>query len=114
MQQEWREEVVHAIDQALAETSRLPSASRRCRKAPQRRATPAPALRAEQGAVEEGVQRLLEQVRKAAGKNALVPPRSAPRSEARSARCSGPAKRSRPPRPTCVKARSRPAAPWMR
>jgi hypothetical protein len=31
-------------------------------------------LRAEQGAIEEGVQRLLEQVRKTAGKNALVPP----------------------------------------
>jgi len=31
-------------------------------------------VRAEQGAIEEGVERLLEQVRKAAGKNALVPP----------------------------------------
>ncbi len=35
---------------------------------------PAGELRAEQGAIEEGVQRLIEQVRKTAGKNALVPP----------------------------------------
>jgi hypothetical protein len=35
---------------------------------------PTPGLRAEQGAIEEGLQRLLDQVRRTAGKNALVSP----------------------------------------
>ena len=42
--------------------------------APRRATSRAAAMRAEQGAIEEGVQRLLEQMRQAAGKNALVSP----------------------------------------
>jgi len=74
LQQEWRQEVVAAIDQALAETSRL---AERQLAVQQRLGSGGDAvgrLRAEQGALEEGVLRLLEQVRQAAGKNALVPP----------------------------------------
>ncbi len=74
MQQEWRQEVVAAIDQALAETSRL--AERQLDVQDQLRSggDAGSRMRAEQGAIEEGVQRLIDQVRKAAGKNALVPP----------------------------------------
>lgn len=73
MQQEWRQEVVAAIDQALAETSRL--AERQLDVQDQLRSggDAGSRMRAEQGAIEEGVQRLIDQVRKAAGKNALVP-----------------------------------------
>lgn len=73
MQQEWRQEVTAAIDQALAETGRLAERQLAVAEA-LRNGEPVAAVRADQGAVEEGVQRLLEQVRKAAGKNALVPP----------------------------------------
>ena len=74
MQEQWRQEVTAAIDQALAETGRLAERQLAVAEALQGGSEPTAALRAEQGAVEEGVQRLLEQVRKAAGKNALVPP----------------------------------------
>jgi hypothetical protein len=74
MQQQWREEVVQAIDQALAETGRLAERQLGVQEALRRGAEAGAELRAEQGALEEGVQRLLEQVRKTAGKNALVPP----------------------------------------
>ena len=74
MQQEWRQEVVGAIDQALAETSRL--AERQLAVDGQLRSggEAGSSLRAEQGAIEEGVQRLLDQMRKTAGQNALVSP----------------------------------------
>ena len=74
MQQEWRQEVVAAIDQALAETSRLAERQLGVQQQLRNRGDIGAAVRGEQGAIEEGVQRLLEQVRKAAGKNALVPP----------------------------------------
>jgi len=74
MQQEWRQEVVAAIDQALAETSRLAERQLAVQEQLQNGGDAGSAVRAEQGAIEEGVERLLEQVRKAAGKNALVPP----------------------------------------
>jgi hypothetical protein len=74
MQQQWREEVMQAIDQALAETGRLAERQLAVQEALRSGAEAGPALRAEQGAIEEGVQRLMEQVRKTAGKNALVPP----------------------------------------
>ncbi len=73
MQQQWREEVVEAIDQALAETGRLAERQLAVQDALRSGAEAGAQLRAEQGAIEEGVQRLLEQVRKTAGKNALVP-----------------------------------------
>jgi hypothetical protein len=74
MQQEWRQEVTDAIDRALAETGRLAERQLAVAEALRAGSQPISAIRAEQGAVEEGVQRLLEQVRKTAGKNALVPP----------------------------------------
>ena len=73
MQQEWRQEVVAAIDQALAETSRLAERQLAVQEQLRGGGDAGSRIRAEQGAVEEGVQRLLEQVRQAAGKNALVP-----------------------------------------
>ena len=74
MQQEWRQEVVAAIDQALAETSRLAERQLAVQEQLRNGGETGSAVRGEQGAIEEGVQRLLEQVRQAAGKNALVPP----------------------------------------
>jgi len=72
-QQEWREEVVAQIDRALLETTRL--AERQLAVAGQfRRGADGAGARAAQGAVEEGVQKLLEQVGAASGKNALVSP----------------------------------------
>ena len=72
-QQEWREEVVAQIDRALLETTRL--AERQLAVAGQfRRGADVAGARAAQGAVEEGVQKLLEQVGAASGKNALVSP----------------------------------------
>jgi hypothetical protein len=73
MQQQWRQEVMAAMDQALAETGRLAERQLAVQEALRTGAEAGPALRAEQGAIEEGVQRLLEQMRKTAGKNALVP-----------------------------------------
>jgi hypothetical protein len=74
MQQGWREEVTAAIDQALAETGRLAERQLDVQDALRAGADPTPGLRAEQGAIEEGLQRLLDQVRQTAGKNALVSP----------------------------------------
>jgi hypothetical protein len=74
MQQEWRQEVVTAIDQALAETSRLAERQLGVQEQLQRGGEAGSGLRAEQGAIEEGVQRLLDQMRMTAGKNALVSP----------------------------------------
>ena len=74
MQQEWRDEVTRDIDQALAEAGRLAERQLGVQDALKSGDDPSPGLRAEQGAIEEGVQRLLEQVRQAAGKNALVSP----------------------------------------
>ncbi|HUR94125.1 MAG TPA: hypothetical protein VMY76_06050 [Gemmatimonadales bacterium] len=74
MQQEWRQEVVAAIDQALSETSRLAERQLAVQERLRSGSGTGNDVRAEQGAIEEGVQRLVEQVRRAAGKNALVPP----------------------------------------
>ncbi|MEO6057879.1 MAG: hypothetical protein ABIQ49_13675 [Gemmatimonadales bacterium] len=74
MQEEWRQEVVAALDQALAETSRLAERQLAVQEQLLDGRDAGGQVRGEQGAIEEGVQRLLEQVRKAAGKNALVSP----------------------------------------
>jgi hypothetical protein len=66
--------VVTALDQALAETSRLAERELKVQEQLKGGGDANGRVRAEQGAIEEGVQRLLEQVRKAGGKNALVPP----------------------------------------
>jgi hypothetical protein len=76
MQQNWRREVVQAMDQALAETSRL--AERQLRvQGDLRDGDPGPSTRAEQAAIEEGVKKVLEQMKQAGGKNALVSPQIA-------------------------------------
>ncbi len=74
MQQEWRKEVVQAMDQALSETSRLAERQLRVQEQLRDAGTADASVRAEQAAIEEGVQKVLEQVRQAGGKNALVPP----------------------------------------
>jgi len=71
-QDEWREEVMKALDRALAETSRL--VERQLNVQQQLRKTPGAAARASQAAVEEGTGLLVDQLRSIAGKNALVPP----------------------------------------
>ncbi len=73
MAQDWRDEVLAQLDQALADVSRLGERQLEVSQGFERGESAA-RLRAEQGAVEEGVQRLQEQVREAAGKNALVSP----------------------------------------
>jgi hypothetical protein len=76
MQQDWRKEVVEAMDQALTETSRL--AERQLRVQDElRQGTPVAATRAEQAAIEEGVNKVLEQMKRTGGKNALVSPQIA-------------------------------------
>ena len=74
LQQQWRQEVVQAMDQALSETSRLAERQLRVQEQLRESGTQDPSTRAEQAAIEEGVQKVLEQVRQAGGKNALVPP----------------------------------------
>lgn len=73
MAQDWRDEVIEQLDRALADVSRLGEKQLEVSQGFER-GEPAAKLRAEEGAVEEGVQRLQEQVRQAAGKNALIPP----------------------------------------
>jgi hypothetical protein len=74
MQQQWRKQVVEALDQALSETSRLAERQLKVQEELGERGEPSASTRAEQAAIEEGVQKVLDQVRQAAGKNALVPP----------------------------------------
>ncbi len=73
LQQEWRDEVTKALDRALAEATRLGERQLGVERALRRGAPPA-LTRGDQGALEEGVQRLGNQLRSAAGKNALVSP----------------------------------------
>jgi hypothetical protein len=77
LQREWRRQVVEAMDEALTETSRLAERQLRVQDELREGETPSPATRSEQGAIEEGVQKLLEQMKRAAGKNALVSPQIA-------------------------------------
>ncbi|HTS89516.1 MAG TPA: DUF4175 family protein [Gemmatimonadales bacterium] len=71
MQQEWRNEVRQALDRALGDASRL--AERQLQVADAlKRGNLSAETRAEQGALEEGVRRLLDQVKDIGGKNALV------------------------------------------
>jgi colicin import membrane protein len=72
MAERWRDEVMEALEQTLAETSRL--AERQLAIQEQLRSgTPPQQLRSDQAAVSEGVQRLMDQVQGTQGKNALVP-----------------------------------------
>jgi uncharacterized protein DUF4175 len=71
LQSEWRKEVVQQLDEALADASRL--AERQLDVSESfRRGEVSPPVRSEQGAIQEGVERLLDQVKDIAGKNALV------------------------------------------
>ncbi len=73
-QEEWRAEVVRALDRALAETSRLAKRQLQVAADLQRGGALEEVLRA-QASVEEGVRQLVEQMKTAAGQNALVSPR---------------------------------------
>jgi hypothetical protein len=76
MQQEWRQEVMDAMDRAMTETTRL--TERQLSLSENfRRGDASAGTRSEQGALEEGVQNLLEQLQGASGKNALVSPQIA-------------------------------------
>lgn len=75
-QDAWREEVMRALDRALAETARL-SERQLTQSTALRRGDPLAAARAEQGSIEEGVQKLLEQITAVSGRNALVSPQIA-------------------------------------
>jgi hypothetical protein len=76
LQQRWRQEVTGAMDQALVETSRL--AERQLQVQEQLRSGAAStAIRSEQAAIEEGLDKILDQVKQAGGKNALVSPQIA-------------------------------------
>jgi hypothetical protein len=77
MQREWRRQVVEAMDQALSETSRLAERQLRLQEELRDGGPPTAATRSEQAAIEEGVQRLLEQMKQVGGRNALVSPRIA-------------------------------------
>ncbi|MBM4187231.1 MAG: hypothetical protein FJ206_07970 [Gemmatimonadetes bacterium] len=72
-QEEWREEVIAALDRALAETARLSQRQLAVAHSVGRGAT-LNASRHEQGLIEEGVQKILEQILSVGGKNALVSP----------------------------------------
>ncbi|MFL5460627.1 MAG: hypothetical protein ACJ8AY_08060, partial [Gemmatimonadales bacterium] len=76
MQQQWRKEVSESMDQALAETSRLAERELSVQE-DLKRGEPDAATRAEQAAIEEGVKKILEQMKQAGGKNALVSPQIA-------------------------------------
>jgi len=69
----WRQEVLEAMDRALVETARL---AQRQQEVTERlnRGESGPDVRAAQAAVRSGVDKLLEQLQGAAGKNALVSP----------------------------------------
>lgn len=74
MQQQWRKQVIEAMDQALTETSRLAERQLQVQDELRDGGVPGASTRAEQAAIEEGVQKVLDQVKLAGGKNALVPP----------------------------------------
>jgi len=73
VQGEWKAEVMAAIDQMMAETSRLADRQLAITEA-LRSGESSSSFRAQQAAVEEGVEKLTEQYKKVSGENALVPP----------------------------------------
>jgi len=73
MQQQWRSEVSGQLDAALQEMSRLTTSQLDVAEG-YRRGESAGSLRQREGAVAEGTQRVLDQLRDASGKNALVSP----------------------------------------
>jgi hypothetical protein len=77
MQREWRRQVVEAMDQALSETSRLADRQLSIEEELRDGGQPSAATRSEQAAIEEGVQKLLDQMKQVGGRNALVSPQIA-------------------------------------
>jgi len=75
-QDAWREEVMRALDRALAETARL-SRDQLAVEGDFRRAAGLTGTRRQQAGIEESIQQLVEQVREVSGKNALVSPQIA-------------------------------------
>ncbi|HWA57177.1 MAG TPA: hypothetical protein VG692_07990 [Gemmatimonadales bacterium] len=71
LQSEWKQEVIQQLDNALADASRLAERQLEVSEA-FRRGEVSPQVRSEQGAIKEGAERLLDQVKDIAGKNALV------------------------------------------
>ncbi len=74
MQEAMKQEVLEALDRLLAETSRLLERQYAVAEAFRRGAMPGP-FRADEGMLEEGTAKLLQQVIAVAGKNALISPR---------------------------------------
>jgi hypothetical protein len=74
LREEWRQEVIAELDRSMVETATLAG---RQEEIVQRlhRGESGPDVRGAQAAVREGVDRLMEQLQSAAGKNALVSPR---------------------------------------
>jgi hypothetical protein len=75
-QEEWKQEVLDALDRALAETARL-SEQQLSVSEGFRRGSTLGSARSEQATVEESAQKLLSQLTTLAGKNALVSPQIA-------------------------------------
>ncbi|MEO6067798.1 MAG: hypothetical protein ABJB33_01690 [Gemmatimonadota bacterium] len=73
MQEQWRDEVTGELDAALQDMSRLTASQLQVAEG-FRRGEAASTLRQREGAVEEGTQRVLDQLRESSGKNALVSP----------------------------------------
>jgi len=73
LQQRWREEIAAALDRGLTEVSRLTERQLELERAIRSDAPPGRVL-ADQGAIEEGVENLIQQMQRASGKNALVSP----------------------------------------
>ncbi len=73
MQEQWRQQVIEALDLGLAEASRLLEQQLKVERSARTGASPA-RQRAEQAAVEEGVQKLVQRMQQLSGENALVPP----------------------------------------
>lgn len=71
LQQEWREEVAETMGRAMSETSRLSERQLALSDA-LKRGDASAAARSEQGALSEGLDRVMAQLKDAAGKNALV------------------------------------------
>jgi hypothetical protein len=72
LQGAWRQEVVNSLDKALAETAGL--AERQQQVADRlRRGESGGAVRGDQAALRDGVDRIMQRLQSAAGKNALVP-----------------------------------------
>ncbi len=73
LRESWRQEVLEAMDRALVETARLAQQQQQVTER-LNRGESGPDVRATQAAVRSGVDKLLEQLQGAAGKNALVSP----------------------------------------